>query len=115
LRAAVDRELRRARDTGEMQQMYLRWWRDECPDNDDNNNDNDDDDNNLARDTHVPAMTARGDVVRVGPFGDRGSSRSLSDASRTASRRFCLSAAVVCALSTIFSRFVATFVRGDRL
>jgi len=30
LRLAIDREMRRMKQSGEMQQMYLRWWRDEC-------------------------------------------------------------------------------------
>jgi hypothetical protein len=30
LRADIDRELRRLKDNGLMQTMYLRWWRDEC-------------------------------------------------------------------------------------
>lgn len=30
LRQAIDREMRRMKQSGEMQAMYLRWWRDEC-------------------------------------------------------------------------------------
>lgn len=30
LRQAIDREMRRLKQSGEMQTMYLRWWRDEC-------------------------------------------------------------------------------------
>jgi ABC-type amino acid transport substrate-binding protein len=30
LRQAIDREMRRMKSSGEMQTMYLRWWRDEC-------------------------------------------------------------------------------------
>ena len=82
LRAALDRELRRARSTGEMQAMYLRWWRDECSD-----------DHDFASKTHIPAM-ARDVAGKVGRHA-AGSSRSNdgSDCSRTTSRCLYLTAA----------------------
>jgi hypothetical protein len=43
LRQSVDAQLRRMKNTGEMQTMYLRWWRDECgPDTDADAGDDDD-------------------------------------------------------------------------
>jgi len=105
-----------------MQQMYLRWWRDECPDDDysnSNNNYNDsDNDDSLSRDADIPAMSGRdADAVRVRQLaGDRGSSTSSdgSHCSRTTSRPLCLIVALVYALS-MYYRFDATFTRGDTL
>lgn len=90
LRAALDRELRRARSSGEMQAMYLRWWRDECTDHDDHH-----DGGSFVSETHIPTITRD----FVGEFGRRhvaGSSR-LNDRSScpsTSSWRLSLTAAV---------------------
>ena len=92
LRAAFDRELRRARATGELQAMYLRWWRDECAAATAAHNDDNDE-------AHIPAMTrdVASKVGRLDLNDDTGTSRSSDGSywSRTASRRFCVTAALL--------------------
>ena len=80
LRAALDRELRRARSSGEMQAMYLRWWRDECTDD------------VFVSEPHIPTM-ARDVPEKV----DRHAAESprSNDCSRTAPWHFCLTLAVL--------------------
>ena len=79
LRAALDRELRRARTAGHLQAMYLRWWRDECAANDDDDNDgynsHVDDDN-----AYIPATTTSQTAIRLARY---------NDARRTAPRPLC--------------------------
>jgi len=93
LRAALDRELRRARATGRLQAMYLRWWRDECAAHDD---DDDDDDDDIPATTR-PAAAAIGDRHATGlaAFNDGPS------CSRTASRRLCLTAVAALTLADL--------------
>ena len=101
LRVALDRELRRLRSSGEMQAMYLRWWRDECAAA------ADDDDDDFAPETRIPVMTR--DVV--GKYGRHATGSSRSNVGshccfRTASRHHCLTAAVF--MLWILSHFVVT-------
>jgi len=92
LRVALDGALRRARFAGEMQAMYLRWWRDEC--------------NAVPADQHIPPPIAAD--VGGGKFGRHASgvedSSRLNDASsysRTTSRCLCLTVVVV-TMRTLF-------------
>jgi len=82
LRAALDRELRRARSTGEMQAMYLHWWRDECADRDG------------VSQLDIPS-TVSDAAAKVGRHAV-GSTRSINGSYclRTTSRRLCLTVAV---------------------
>ena len=104
LRAAMDRELRRARYTGEMQAMYLRWWRDEC---------SADDDVDFAVDpaAHVPASTRDVAAAKSGRHAGRSAaaaafpttSNDALNCRRTTSRSLCLTAAVVALLMLVTS------------
>jgi len=95
LRAALDRELRRARSTGEMQAMYLRWWRNECADHDDDD---------VVFDVHNIPPTARDVVDKVGRQAAEPSSSNCCP--RTTSQRFYLTAAVL--TLWMLSEFVVT-------
>lgn len=83
MRAALDRELRRAKSTGEMQSMYLHWWKNECV--------AERHEDWLAQ-TRISPMTR--DVLGA-PGRHADASSASNDCSRTASRTLCLTAAVV--------------------
>jgi len=91
LRATVDRELRRARSSGQLQAMYLQWWRDECTS----------DIGDL--DVHIPSTTKTDAVSQVGRYRPS----MTSNLSRTTSRHLLLTT-IVSMLWTLCQFIVAS-------
>jgi hypothetical protein len=60
LRQSIDAQLKRMKNTGEMQTMYLRWWRDECgPDSDADDRDDIPDGGAVGRSRDVTPLSAK--------------------------------------------------------